>query len=287
MRSSRVRCFGDYPRRGPIRKACRASRFAEHQIDHPAAANVRPRPAAVVEDVVAVAPGVLERVGQDRHRGEVAGVVHLRRAARRRWRCASRGSKVTGRKGLPKMSCNVDTRSVEPPVADLIGIEIGAVDRSRNVGNPTRPRHCRCREFPKVRQAETDDCGSTSMHFGSHIPPSVNGERKVIHSSIPSAECRTGDRTISEGLCSAESLPHQCVGKPLLEMPSHAQSRRRNFRSLACPRRNSTIGAGAIAFTPLFFRHAAFPEYSPHDHTARHRQRAAEAVVDCRVCGAP
>ena len=31
----------------------------EYQIDHPAPADVRPRPAAVVQDVVAVAPGVL------------------------------------------------------------------------------------------------------------------------------------------------------------------------------------------------------------------------------------
>ena len=41
-------------------------RLAEQQVDDPAAAGVRPRPAAVAEYLGAVTPGVLERVGQDR-----------------------------------------------------------------------------------------------------------------------------------------------------------------------------------------------------------------------------
>ena len=52
--------------------------FPQHQIHNPAPAHMRRGGvAAVVEDVVVVAPGVLERVGQNGHRAEVAGVVHL------------------------------------------------------------------------------------------------------------------------------------------------------------------------------------------------------------------
>ena len=52
--------------------------LAEHQVHDPAAANpapadVRPRPAAVPQDVRVLAPGVLQRIRQDRHGGEVAG----------------------------------------------------------------------------------------------------------------------------------------------------------------------------------------------------------------------
>ena len=53
--------------------------FSEYQIHNPTPANVRPFPAAVREDVVVVAARVLKCIGQDRHRGEVTGVVHLLR----------------------------------------------------------------------------------------------------------------------------------------------------------------------------------------------------------------
>ena len=46
-------------------------------IDNPAPADVRPGAATVGEDVLVVAPGVLQRVGQDGHGRVVAGVVHL------------------------------------------------------------------------------------------------------------------------------------------------------------------------------------------------------------------
>ena len=78
----------------------RGSPLPQHQIDHPAAANVRPRPAAVVEDVGVVAPGVLQRVGQDRHRGEVAGLVHLPARARRRWTVRQLGVEGDGAEGV-------------------------------------------------------------------------------------------------------------------------------------------------------------------------------------------
>src|SRR5262245_37065826 len=52
------------------------SRLSQHQVHDPAAADVRLlRIAAVVEDLLVVAPGVLQGVGQNRHRGEVARVV--------------------------------------------------------------------------------------------------------------------------------------------------------------------------------------------------------------------
>src|SRR5262245_46228071 len=52
-----------------------SSLLAKHQIHDPATADVRPRPAAVVEDVVAVAPSVLECVGQNGHAVEGALLV--------------------------------------------------------------------------------------------------------------------------------------------------------------------------------------------------------------------
>src|SRR5579883_462014 len=52
-------------------------RFSQERINYPAAANMLAGETAVVEDVGIVAPGVLKCVGQNRHRGEVAGVVHL------------------------------------------------------------------------------------------------------------------------------------------------------------------------------------------------------------------
>jgi hypothetical protein len=52
------------------------SLFAKYRIDHPAASNVRARPATVVVNGHFLTPGILEGVGEDGHRGEVAGVVH-------------------------------------------------------------------------------------------------------------------------------------------------------------------------------------------------------------------
>src|SRR5215207_7369383 len=54
------------------------SLLAEYEIDDPAPANVRRGGvAAVREDVVGVAARVLKRVGQYRHRAEVARIIHL------------------------------------------------------------------------------------------------------------------------------------------------------------------------------------------------------------------
>src|SRR5438874_13757967 len=44
----------------------------QHEIHHPAAEDVRPRPAAVFEDDGIVAAGLLERVGEDRQVGETS-----------------------------------------------------------------------------------------------------------------------------------------------------------------------------------------------------------------------
>jgi hypothetical protein len=51
--------------------------FAEYQIDNPTTPDVFAGVTAVVEDVVVVAPGILKCVSEDRHRGELASVVHL------------------------------------------------------------------------------------------------------------------------------------------------------------------------------------------------------------------
>src|SRR5688572_15661631 len=58
--------------------------LAEHQVHDPAPADVRSRAAAVVQDVFAVTARVLERVGQDRHRGEVSRLIHQVRQRDRR-----------------------------------------------------------------------------------------------------------------------------------------------------------------------------------------------------------
>jgi hypothetical protein len=50
--------------------------LTEDQVYHPAPADMRPRLTAVVERVRVVAPGVLQGVGQDWHRGEVAGLLY-------------------------------------------------------------------------------------------------------------------------------------------------------------------------------------------------------------------
>jgi hypothetical protein len=63
---------------------------AEHQVHDPAAANMRTVAAAVVEDVAAVAPGVLQRVRENRQHGEVAGVVHPAGEGYRRWSVTAR-----------------------------------------------------------------------------------------------------------------------------------------------------------------------------------------------------
>jgi len=42
-------------------------RLPKHTIDYPTPAGVRPRPAAVAQDVGVVAAGVFERIGQNRH----------------------------------------------------------------------------------------------------------------------------------------------------------------------------------------------------------------------------
>src|SRR5439155_3798683 len=66
--------------RGPpsLRSVRPTLRKTEQQIDDPAAADVRGvRVATVIQDVRVLGPGVLDRVGEDRHRAEVAGLVHL------------------------------------------------------------------------------------------------------------------------------------------------------------------------------------------------------------------
>src|SRR5262249_42901123 len=58
----------------------RSSAFAQHEIDDPAPANMRGSCiAAVVQDIFVLASGVLKGIGQNRHRAEVARIVHLLR----------------------------------------------------------------------------------------------------------------------------------------------------------------------------------------------------------------
>src|SRR4051794_39286172 len=57
----------------------------KYPIEHPAPADVDAvRAAAVRQHLLVVAPGVLERVREDRHRAELARLVHLSRQCSRR-----------------------------------------------------------------------------------------------------------------------------------------------------------------------------------------------------------
>ncbi len=47
----------------------------QHQVHNPTAANVRSVGSVVVQDLLVFAPGILEGVGQERNRGEVAALV--------------------------------------------------------------------------------------------------------------------------------------------------------------------------------------------------------------------
>ncbi len=51
--------------------------LAKNQVHNPATADVRTVAAAVIENADILAPGILERVGQDGHGTEVATLVHL------------------------------------------------------------------------------------------------------------------------------------------------------------------------------------------------------------------
>src|SRR5437660_4357321 len=66
--------------------------LSQHQINRPAASDVNLlRVAAVREDIVAVAAGVLQRVRQNRHRAELARLVHGAREGNRGIRAPLRG----------------------------------------------------------------------------------------------------------------------------------------------------------------------------------------------------
>src|SRR5262249_31237750 len=54
-----------------------ASLLPQHQVHHPTAPDVFARLSAVGEDVLALAPGVLEGIRENRHGGEVSALVHL------------------------------------------------------------------------------------------------------------------------------------------------------------------------------------------------------------------
>src|SRR5438045_6937737 len=52
-------------------------RFAQHGVEYPAATDVRTFPAAMIQDRVVVAAGILERIGEDRHTTELTRLVDL------------------------------------------------------------------------------------------------------------------------------------------------------------------------------------------------------------------
>ncbi len=64
------------PRRSPDFRRT-PSRFPQHQIDDPAPPHVRPRAAAVAQDVLVVAPGVLQCIREDGH--AIEGTVDVNR----------------------------------------------------------------------------------------------------------------------------------------------------------------------------------------------------------------
>ncbi len=65
--------------------------LAKHQVHHSKAPDVRTGAAAVTEQLLVLAPDVLERVGQDRHRGELPRHIHLTGQRQSRARSPSLG----------------------------------------------------------------------------------------------------------------------------------------------------------------------------------------------------
>ena len=94
---------------------------------------MRPRPAAVVEDLGAVAPGVLKRVGEDRHRAEVAGLVHLTGEGEPLCRVRYEGEKVTGRNGLP-MTHRMTTHQTSASRKRLFGHHPPLIQKANRIG---------------------------------------------------------------------------------------------------------------------------------------------------------
>src|SRR5262245_7598344 len=103
--------------------------LAEHPVYHPAAADVRPRPTAVVQYVVAVAPSVLEGVRQDRHRVEVSRLVH------------PPGQTENGVSAPVPPECHGAERVAEYLVDERYGEEQAATRAARPVPRPTPPGH--------------------------------------------------------------------------------------------------------------------------------------------------
>ena len=120
----------------------------QHQVHDPAPADVRPRPAAVVEDVVVVAPRVLKGVGQDRHRGEVAATRTSAARARRRCRSATTGRRRRGGTGCRRCRGEGTCPASAAP---------GGQDRIPSVPGGRAPpsRPSRRRSPPRTRQART------------------------------------------------------------------------------------------------------------------------------------
>ncbi len=84
----------------------------QHQVYDPTTSNVRCVDiAAVVEDVVVVAPGILKGIGQNRHRGEVTRDSYICRASEKDGGRCQAGSRATDRNGLPTMSVRIDWSS--------------------------------------------------------------------------------------------------------------------------------------------------------------------------------
>src|SRR5438105_3014233 len=75
--------------------------LAQHQVDDPAAGHMHwARVAAVVQNLIAVASGILKGVSKDRHRAEVPRLVHLLGESNRRlgaplWGEGNRAERVT------------------------------------------------------------------------------------------------------------------------------------------------------------------------------------------------
>ena len=176
---------------------------SQHQVYHPTTPNVRPRSAGVIEDVGAVAPGSLERVRQDRHRGEAASLVHLLREGDGGV-CASGRGAGDRVEGVAEDVAGQQTERFLHPFHRLTSVRVGSGNRLYGADDcdPTCVDGFVSPHCEHVREPPVQDRYKPSWQFAAQ-PPCNRGSkrrigfatrRKFSRSITPSANCSAVSR---------------------------------------------------------------------------------------------